>query len=89
MITAKEARNMAKKAHEGINKHMFDAVREKVFLAITSEADTGHCGTLFSAGELVTTVGIELVIDELRENGFEVTVHRNMYHRFESMYVRW
>ena len=90
MITAKEARKMAKSANEGINKKRFDALRETLMLNIMSEADSGKRGAFFNRSQLGSSTGIEFIIDELRENGFEVDVHRgHPCHDFISMYVSW
>ena len=90
MITAWDARDMARKANDTVNKAKFDALHEKILVDIASEADTGHRGTYFDRREFGDTTGIEFVIDELRKNGFDVDVERSYpYHRFESMYVSW
>lgn len=87
MITAKKAYEMAQD-NRFFNSE-FIALRKRIELDITSEADTGHRSTVFTRPELGDVTGIEFIIDELRENGFEVTVNRNSYHEFSSMFVSW
>lgn len=87
MITANEAYKMAKK--DRMSDPAFSRLKEKIDLDIMSEADTGHRSALFTQLELGNVTGIEFIVDELRENGFEVIVHRNAYHMFDSMFVSW
>lgn len=87
MITAKKAYEMAQD-NRFFNSE-FIALRKRIDCDITSEADTGHRSTVFTRPELGDVTGIEFIIDELRENGFEVTVNRNSYHEFSSMFVSW
>lgn len=87
MITAKEAYDMA---HDNrLFSDEFIELERRIDCDITSEADTGHRSTVFTRPELGDVTGIEFIIDELRENGFEVTVNRNSYHEFGSMFVSW
>jgi len=87
MITAKKAYAMAKE-NRTFNI-AFNKLRERIDLDITTEADTGHRCTMFTKMELGDVTGIEFIVDELRENGFEVTVHRNNFYEFASMVVSW
>lgn len=69
MITAKKAYAMAKE-NRTFNI-AFNKLRERIDLDITTEADTGHRCTMFTKMELGDVTGIEFIVDELRENGFE------------------
>jgi len=89
MITAIDARTMARKANEGINKARFYALKEKIELDIMSTADAGNRCTRFARLEFDDVTGIEFVIDELRDNGFCVTVKYDNYGGFVSMLVGW
>ena len=96
MISAAEARRMAREANEGINKEQFDRMREKIWCDVQSEADTGHRGAYFRYTEFLDMAtgadmmtGIEFVVEELRDQGFKVKIDRDLDWKFVAMYVSW
>jgi len=89
MVTANEAYRYAKEYINGIGKESFDKLADYINCCIASEADTGHRGTYFECSEFDSITGIEFIIDELRDNGFDVVVERDNRHEFYSMYVSW
>lgn len=90
MITAQKAYENARKfTHEGWGKECFTKLRDDIDYYIFCESESGYRATCFTKDKFDNVAGIEFIIDELRENGFTVTVNRDERYRFESMYVSW